>query len=208
MATVTDYDGNTYSTVVIGTQEWFTTNLKVKHLTDGTALHLITRDFFERDVWYPGTIACCAGYNGFTMTWPSIYGLLYNYAAVATAKLAPTGYHIPTATEWATLISCLGTSANVGGILKETGTTHWLTPNTGATDANSFAARPGGFKDADGAYWNIDTNASFWSATSDLTDYDTNRKNATAIRISYDSAAISTIEESKSAGLSIRCIKN
>ncbi len=36
--TVTDYDGNVYNTVTIGTQVWMKENLNVKHYRNGDAI--------------------------------------------------------------------------------------------------------------------------------------------------------------------------
>ena len=71
-----------------------------------------------------------------------IYGGLYNWYAVNTGKLAPIGWHVPTQAEWTALYNYLGIGG--GGALKESGTEHWLTPNTGATNSTGFTALPGG----------------------------------------------------------------
>ena len=42
MGSVMDIDGNVYSTVVIGNQEWTVTNLRTTHYFDGTAIPNIT----------------------------------------------------------------------------------------------------------------------------------------------------------------------
>jgi len=44
----------------------------------------------------------------------------------------PKSWHVPTDAEWTTLTTYLGGEIVAGGKLKETGTTHWESPNTGA----------------------------------------------------------------------------
>jgi uncharacterized protein (TIGR02145 family) len=66
------------------------------------------------------------------------YGLLYNWFAVNTGILAPTGWHVPTETELNVLIDYLGGWEVAGGKLKEIGLTHWESPNANATDDYGF----------------------------------------------------------------------
>ena len=75
-----------------------------------------------------------------------IYGGLYNKYAIDSGILAPTGWHIPTRAEWNTLSTTLGGNIFSGGHLKETGTTHWFAPNTGADNSSSFTAIGSGFR--------------------------------------------------------------
>jgi uncharacterized protein (TIGR02145 family) len=49
------------------------------------------------------------------------YGRLYNWYAVNTGKLCPSGWHVPTDREWGSLIITLGGQNEAGGVLKETG---------------------------------------------------------------------------------------
>jgi uncharacterized protein (TIGR02145 family) len=79
------------------------------------------------------------------------HGLLYNWYAVDTELLAPVGWHIPTLAEWLALETFLGDN-HQGGRLKETGTTHWLTPNTGATNDTGFTALGSGYRIHNGAF--------------------------------------------------------
>ena len=72
------------------------------------------------------------------------YGALYNWYAVNTGKLCPTGWHVPTADEFTILLANLGGDQSAGGKLKEVGITHWLTPNLGASNTSGFTALPGG----------------------------------------------------------------
>jgi uncharacterized protein (TIGR02145 family) len=73
------------------------------------------------------------------------YGRLYTwYAVTDTRNVCPTGWHVPLDVEWETLKSLLGGEYLAGGKLKETGTTHWETPNVGATNETGFTALPSG----------------------------------------------------------------
>jgi uncharacterized protein (TIGR02145 family) len=77
------------------------------------------------------------------------YGALYNWYAVNNVHgLAPTGWRIPSDTDWNTFITFLGGDAVAGGKLKEIGLTHWETPNMGATDDYGFNGLGSGYRDA------------------------------------------------------------
>ena len=73
----------------------------------------------------------------------NIYGALYNWYTVNTGKLCPAGWHVQTNEEWGLLTTYLGGN-NIPGKLKEAGTAHWASPNTGATNESGFTAMPGG----------------------------------------------------------------
>lgn len=68
----------------------------------------------------------------------AVYGRLYNWHAVTDPDFCPDGCHVPTLAEWQTLSDYLGGNAVSGGHLKETGTTHWYAPNTGADNSSGF----------------------------------------------------------------------
>jgi len=91
---------------------------------------------------------------------------LYNWYAVADSRnIAPTGWHVPTDAEWTILTDFLGGMEVAGGKLKETGTAHWLTLNTGATNSSGFTALPGGYLYFSGAFENIGHIGYWWSST-------------------------------------------
>ena len=149
--TVTDIDGNTYKTVKIGNQIWMAENLKVTHYRNGDIIPNVTNNF----EWaYLSTGAWCVHDND--GSYANTYGYLYNWYAVNDIRnIAPEGWHVPTDEEWKELEMYLGMSqteaddtgyrgTNEGGKLKEAGTTHWETPNTGATNETGFSALPGG----------------------------------------------------------------
>jgi len=107
------------------------------------------------------------------------YGRLYNWYAVDDSrKIAPEGWHVPTDEEWKQLELYLGMSqtdaddqggwrgTDEGGKLKESGTTHWISPNTGATNESGFSALPGGLRRYNGDYHSsLGIDAYFWPST-------------------------------------------
>lgn len=136
---LTDVEGNTYKTVIIGDQEWMTKNLDVGMLNDGTPIH------YESDSTSWDTInepAYCVYEFTEVDTMYNDYGNLYNGYAIETGKLCPTGWHVPTQQDWIELFSYLGGQTVAGGKLKSLD--EWIAPNTGATNSSGFTALPGG----------------------------------------------------------------
>jgi uncharacterized protein (TIGR02145 family) len=146
-AAVTDTDGNVYHTVIIGTQEWMVENLKTRRFNDGSAIPLVA----SSSAWPTLTTAGYCWYNNDSAANSATYGALYNWFAVNAGKLAPTGWHVPSDSEWNVLITYLGGESVAGGRLKEAGTVHWNSPNAGATNEFGFTALPGGHRDLYGS---------------------------------------------------------
>jgi len=166
---VTDIDGNSYHTVQIGTQCWMVENLKTTKFNDGTTI-----PFAPIEGGYPPAyLPALYWYNNDSVSYVATYGALYNFYAVNTGKLCPTGWHVPTDAEWHTLALFLDASANyeaiesfvAGGKLKETGTTHWLSPNTGATNETGYTALPGGLCSAGLFFAEMNEVGYWWSST-------------------------------------------
>jgi len=150
---VVDIDGNRYKIVTIGNLEWMAENLRVTQYRNGDFLpNVIDRAEFNK----LSTGAYC--YYDNNNNYASIYGALYNWYVVNdSSNIAPFGWHVATDEEWKQLEMTLGMSRETadsvgrrgtdeGGKLKETGTTHWTSPNEGATNASGFTARPGGIR--------------------------------------------------------------
>jgi uncharacterized protein (TIGR02145 family) len=135
-----DMDGNMYNTVTIGDQVWMKENLKTTRYNDGTAIPLVTDG---TTFIHLGSAAYC-WYNNDEATYKNDYGALYNQYAVNTGKLCPAGWHVPSWEEFEKLRDYLGGTSVAGGKLKESGTAHWASPNTGATNESGFTALPGG----------------------------------------------------------------
>ena len=196
--TVTDIDGNVYHTVNIGTQVWMVENLKTTKYNDGTSIPLVEDSAAWGNLSTPGY----CWFNNDDATNKNTYGALYNWYTVNTGNLAPAGWHVPTDAEWTALTTYLGDVNVSGGKLKETGTTHWDSPNTGATNEYGFSALPGGSRDADGYYNGIGGYGLWWSSTAYSTP------DAFYRLMYYNTADVFIYGNRETLGLSVRCVKN
>lgn len=196
--TVTDYDGNVYDTVKIGTQVWLLENIKVTHYRNGDIITNI-KDF---GTWRNSGSGARCYYNNDSITYASVYGVLYNWYAVNDSRnIAPVGWHVPSNAEWLTLINYLGGDSVAGGKLKEIGFTHWQSPNTGATNQSGFTALPGGGRGFETSYSRIDSNASWWCSTVYPIE-------ATLYGVAYNFKYSYAGSTSRACGTSIRCVKD
>ncbi len=196
--TVTDYDGNVYHIVKIGDQEWMMENLKVTHYINGEPIPEVT----DNSTWAGlSTGAWCNNNNDAGNG--AIYGHLYNWYTVNDSRIiAPEGWHVPTDDDLQILVDYLGGSSVAGGKMKETGTTHWNSPNTGATNESGFTALPGGYRDYYfGNFSNIGSHAYFWSSSEDNSNSAWNR------RLYNDYSEVYRGNYNKKYGLSVRCIR-
>jgi uncharacterized protein (TIGR02145 family) len=199
---VTDFDGNIYNTLTIGTQVWLAENLKTTKYNDGTPIPLVT----DNTEWSNLTTPAYCWYDNDSSAYSETYGALYNWYVVETNNLCPTGWHVPSDAEWTTLATYLGGVSVAGGKLKETGTTHWNSPNTGATNDYGFTALPGGYRylsETDDSYSSINKEGRWWSTTVNITVVDS------WIRIITNNGSdLGRYTSSKEYGFSVRCIKD
>ncbi|HRH58341.1 MAG TPA: fibrobacter succinogenes major paralogous domain-containing protein [Chitinophagales bacterium] len=195
--TVTDIDGNVYHTVTIGSQVWMVENLRTTRYNDGTSISTSLADA----TWYASNIGAYAIYNN-DMNNNNTYGKLYNWYSVNTGKLAPVGWHIPTYTEWTTLVNYLG-GVNVAGEKMKLISNLWA-PYSGITNTNSsgFSGLPGGMRTGNGPYYYIGDFGKFWSSTEYIS------YSAWALTLTYAGNSASLSESTKVNGCSIRCIKD
>lgn len=196
--TITDIDGNVYHMVAIGTQTWMVENLKTTRYNDGNAIPLVTDSTAWSDLTTPGY---CWYMNNEAVN-KNTYGALYNWHAVNTGKLSPTGWHVATEAEWDTLISYLGGDTVAGGKLKETGLAHWVTPNNGATNDFGFSALPGGKRDPNGTFTDMGNYGAWWTAT----EYDFTISRY--FYMEYDKSDAFNSGTHKKSGFSVRCVRN
>ncbi len=195
--TVTDIDGNSYQTVKIGTQWWMVENLRVTHYRNGDPIPNIP----GADDWMTLQSGALCYYDNDQDT-SAVYGALYNwYALIDNRSIAPRGWHVPTEEEWNTLVNLLGDETNAGGSLKESGTVHWQSPNTGASNESGFTGLPGGIRDFDSGFFHIGKMGYFWFKES-------NSNNPVAKILSYDNNGVTQEGGEPKCGFSVRLIRD
>ena len=209
---MTDIDGNVYNSVIIGTQEWVKENLNVSKYNDGTIIPQVT----DPTAWSNLTTGAWCYYDNDPAN-GLIYGKLYNYYAVAgihdtiaatpNKVLAPIGFHVPTDTNWTTLSDYLGGFNVAGGELKEIGTAHWMSPNTGATNSSSFTGLSDGFCWYYGSFGGMGLYANWWSST-EFTQISTNQVVVWIRHLDHDNAALTKNDALKGFGFSVRLIND
>ena len=197
--TITDIDGNVYHSIMIGTQEWLQEDLKTSKYSDGTAITNIT----DNAEWTTAGAAYC-WYNNDIINKPT-YGALYNWYAVDPASngnknLCPKGWHVNTHGELESLITFLGGGDVAGGKMKEAGTIHWASPNTGADNSSGYTALPCGDRN-NGNFINLGSYGSYWTST----EFDVNT--GWQYGLGYDGTWIVNVNYTKQSGFGVRCLK-
>jgi uncharacterized protein (TIGR02145 family) len=213
--TATDIDGNTYTSVKIGNQVWTVENLRTTRYNDGTAIPLVTQDA----EWYYLVSPGYCFYNN-TNNADSIrkFGALYNWYAVNTKKLAPAGWHVPTDSEWNTLVSYLlvhgydwDSTTTENKLAKSlSATTDWETYGMAGTIGNDltknnrsgFSALPSGYRYAQGYSLNIGYFCGWWSATQ------LDSLSALFRFLNYDKVSFDGDNDAKNSGYSVRLIRD
>ena len=220
---VSDYDGNIYQTVQIGEQIWMAENLKTTHYANGSVIPLVENASSWEMLTAEDKAYCWYNYNSSN---GENYGALYSWAAAMNGAassnnnpsgvqgVCPDGWHLPSDEEWIQLELRLGmsqTDANlegwsrgpgIGGKLKAEGITHWLNPNTGATNESGFTALPGGYGIANGTFGGIHMYSSWWTSSEHTTLIAWDRG------LGYDNANAYRDSDLKDRGYSIRCVKD
>ena len=183
--TMQDQEGNSYKTIIIGTQTWMAQNLKTTKYRNGDQIsNTKISETLTSGAYF---------YDEFFAT----YGAYYNWYAVNDSRnIAPAGWHVPSLSEWETLITFLGGYSLAGGNLKEGTFTHWW-DNIGGYNSSGFTALPAGGIDGMGLTgW-------FWSSTPF-------EGKAYSLELHDKSAGVNLdcFFSYKWNGLSVRCIKN
>ena len=197
-----DIDGNQYKTIFISNQYWMAENLRVSRFSDGTSIPDLTNDDSNWITSSPAWAYCNRDNNT-----NSTYGKLYNLYTITIKnyEICPTGWHVPTKNDWSKLSSYLGGDALAGGKMKEKGTSHWISPNTDATNSSFFNALPAGYKHAKGMSMDFNIAAYFWSSASSAVE------SLEYKSLTYSSSYIfnyNNLPSYSTVGLSIRCLED
>jgi len=214
-AVVTDIDGTTYHTVIIGNQTWMIENFRSTRYKDGSLIPLVTDDSSWSQLTTPGYC-----YYNNTMNADSIkkFGVLYNWYAIGTKMLAPPGWHVPTNAEWDTLQDYLiangynwdGTTTGNKIAKSLAAKKDWtasvflgaigndLTKN----NKSGFSALPGGYRECNGNFYCIGDNGHWWNAT----ESDTLIGGSSGLNC--EDVSLFRNSNEKSCGFSVRLVKD
>src|SRR5690554_3461161 len=204
-------DGNEYNWVQIGDQVWMAENLaylpSVNMVADGSE-DAAGSYYYVYD--YDGTNVAEAKATDNYAT----YGVLYNWTAAMDGEassttnpsgiqgVCPAGWHLPSDAEWTELTDYLGGESVAGGKLKETGTTHWASPNTGATNETGFTALPGGGRYYGGTFDYVGIYGYWWSATEYYAS------GAWLRGMYYHYSNVGRVDYVEEVGFSVRCLRD
>lgn len=194
--TVTDIDGNVYTTIRIGTQLWTVENLRTTKYNDGNEIST----GMSNETWRSTSIGAYAIYESSSGN-NNTYGKLYNWFAVNTGKMASTGWHVPTRAEWETLVAYLGGSTEAGGKMKSTSDL-WLAPNLGANNSSGFSALPSGYRSNGGGFEQL-THTAYWWASNER-----NTTQGNYLTVDNDLAGAAINGATKQFGYAVRLIKD
>jgi uncharacterized protein (TIGR02145 family) len=196
---ITDSEGNEYHTTGIGYQVWMTENLRsVVYRNGSDSIPLVKND----SVWSSSAAPAFCWFNNNSALYKNEYGALYNWYAVETGNLCPAGWSVPTNEDISELVDFLKGAGSAGGFLKEQGTLHWNSPNSGATDKYGFSARGGGKINSEGIFDFLKVEGNWWTSSS-YGSY-----NASYLNILYNYPSSFQSYTNKKTGMSVRCIKD
>jgi uncharacterized protein (TIGR02145 family) len=202
---IMDIDGNTYKTVKIGSQIWMKENLRVSRFRNGEPLTYIDFNLWNinNNSWQNNSTGAYCFYN-YNYSNNSIYGKLYNIAAVLSTKgLCPTGWHVPSDAEWLTLENFLG-GVDVAGKKMKANSSLWSNSNSNS-DESGFSGLPGGTRLGLGEFVNSGVQGGWWSTTYFSTPY----FNFMCHYLSDGNDAVARYTSGYTTeGLSVRCLKD
>lgn len=200
-------DGQVYPTVQIGTQCWMAENLNIGTRIDGSG-NQTDNNTIEK-YCYNNSTSNCDTYGGLYQ-WDE---MMQYVTTAGTQGICPPDWHLPTDAEWMTLEeeveSTTGVNWNTtgwrgtdaGGNLKRAGTTHWYSPNNGATNSSGFTGLPGGYRSTGGTFGSLTYYAYFWSSSED-------GSLAWYRGLYYDYAQVGRDGSTQAYGLSVRCVRD
>ena len=189
------YGGETYQTVLIGSQCWFQKNLNIGTSIAGVSNQ--TDNSIIEKYCYSDLEQNCTTHGGLYQ-WDEAM----QYVTTEGAQgICPTGWHIPTLTELTTLKSSVSSSGNA---LKAVG------QGSGAgagTNTRGFSALLAGERDIESNFLTMGDVANTWSSTEDVATSNP-RPSAFILYLTKHNSTITHNDWPMTAGISVRCLKD
>lgn len=209
---ITDIDGNVYHTLKIGALTWMVENLKTTKYSDGTDIPIVADSSTWSNLTSPGY---CIFNNDASNK--NTYGALYNWYAINTGKLAPSGWHVSTDEEWKMLENYLISNGyNYDGSYNENKIAKSLAAKTGwqtftdyigavsvdltKNNTSGFTGLPVGCRNYDGSFSGNGIAAGWWSTTVYNPDV------AWFRILSTNNSNLVRLKGNKGFGFSVRCV--
>jgi uncharacterized protein (TIGR02145 family) len=186
---VNDAQGHLYRTTTIGSQVWMAQNLNYK---------------VDSSWCYSNSADSCAKY-GRLYQWAAVMGLDASYnsklwsGTLPRQGICPSGWHVPSDSEWSTLTTYIGGDSSAGTKLKSTG--GWYNSGNG-TDTYGFRGLPAGIRLNDSSFAIVGNNAYFWSASEYVASLAWSRY------LSYGNASLGRYDGYEANGFSLRCLED
>lgn len=193
--TLTDArDGQTYRTVVIGTQTWMAQNLNFKLPGSDSG-------------WWHNNSPDSGTKYGRLYTWAALMNLASTCSTASCAiqvqqthrGICPVGWHVPTDAEWTTLMAAVGGEDSAGSSLRST--SGWNPFGASSGDIYGFRALPGGYV-SNGSSKAVGNTGFWWSAT------ERNTTNAWYRYMYHTNVNVYRLRLDKAYGYSARCLKD
>nr|AOE13987.1 conserved hypothetical protein [uncultured bacterium] len=188
------YEGHSYATVLIGTQCWFAENLRSENYNTEAAIATGLDDA----TWSTTTDGAVTVYDeggANAVANLSTYGRLYNWYAVNTGNLCPSGWHVPTDGEYTTLTDGLGGTSVAGEKMKSSA------PAWDGTNSSGFSGLAGGYRFIGGSFLGEGDDGYFWSASAGGT-------NAWYRELSGGRTEVDRNFSYQRNGYSVRCVRD
>ncbi len=213
MPKITDIDGNSYNTVLIGNQLWLAENLRTTHYADGTPINKVSDSASWANLT-PGDKAYC-WYNNDSIANAETYGALYTWAAAMNGSsssnsnpsgvqgICPDGWHLPSDEEWNELESALGGGGNVGSKLADSANL-WqdgALENHFEFGTSGFTALPGGSR-SDNGYSSLGITCTWWSS------HEASSSNAYIRWLWTGETYLGNNDNNKAYGTGVRCVRD
>ena len=196
--------GREYKTTKIGNQEWLAENLDYKFDVNGSQIPIgVSETPTTPAAWYYNNDEASYGIDG---TYKC--GLLYNWYATKylednKSTLLPEGWHVPSNSEWVSLINLIG-SQNAGTMVKasDNSIASGFPSNWKGIDIFQFSGIPSGNRWR-GSFYSINLYADFWTS-----DEESSTKGHTKLLSNKSTIDDETTYNEKSSGYSLRLVKS
>jgi len=206
---VSDFEGNHYSSIIINGVEWMAENLKSTKYNDGSQI------YYPNYSWGSNNTGAYTWYDNNSS---SKYGALYNWYAVSSDKLCPTGWKVPSDEDWSGLISfisslntndigtqlksCRQIGSPLGGVCLTSNHPRWNSHSVYyGTDDFGFSGLPGGTRYFTGPFYSLGYIGYWWTSSQRDGTF------AWSYNMKSESGDVSREFFNKGNGFSVRCIK-